>query len=167
MAAPAGFAGVCDRYAWACATGGIDRVAADRISGIATSINLRVNRTYREISDARQYKRREFWALPTALGGDCEDFALMKKRELIRAGVAPDRLRIATVLDRQRNPHAVLVVRTEAGDLVLDNLTNRVLTWDDTGYTFLRIQDPQSRGGWSMVMAGGLFAELARQRTGV
>ena len=78
VAAPAGFAGVCDRYAWACATGGIDRVAADRISGIATSINLRVNRTYREISDARQYKRREFWALPTALGGDCEDFALMK-----------------------------------------------------------------------------------------
>lgn len=166
VAAPAGFSGVCDRYSWACARGSQDRISADRITALAATVNLRVNRSFRQVSDARQYNRREYWALPTALGGDCEDFALMKKRELIRAGVAPDRLRIATVLDRQRNAHAVLVLRTDAGDVVLDNLTNRIVGWDETGYTFLRIQDPSAPGGWSMVMAGGLFAELSRQRAG-
>ncbi len=158
VAAPLGFDGVCDRYAWACA-----RSAAARVTGaeaklrLADRVNRAVNGQVREIADERQYRQREYWALPTARGGDCEDFALLKKRELIRAGIAPDNLRIATVLDRRRQAHAVLVLKTSAGDYVLDNLTTKLKPWDKTGYSFLRRQDPRSASGWALVMKGGIF----------
>lgn len=156
--APAGFHGVCDRYAWAC-----DRSSHATVHGtkaqleLATRINRSVNRQVREISDQRQYQRREYWALPTRRGGDCEDFALLKKRELQRAGIAPDRLLIATVLDRRRQAHAVLVLRTDDGDYVLDNLTSRIKPWNKTGYSFIRMQDPRAVSGWTVVLRGGIF----------
>ena len=156
--APAGFRGVCKRYAWAC-----DRSSHATVHGaeaqlaLANRINRAVNRQVREISDQRQYKRREYWALPTRRGGDCEDFALLKKRELQRAGIAADRLLIATVLDRRRQAHAVLVLRTDRGDYVLDNLTSRIKPWTKTGYSFIRMQDPSTTSGWTVVMRGGIF----------
>lgn len=163
VAAPSGFHGVCDRYAWACAR----RTAADaglddaaRLA-LAAEVNARVNRTVREISDQRQYRAAEVWALPTKRGGDCEDFALLKKRELIRRGVEPDRLLIATALTRKREAHAVLILRSDRGDLVLDNLTDRIRPWQATGYSFLRMQDPDAPGRWQMVLAGGIFGARA------
>ena len=77
-----------------------------------------------------------------------KDFALLKKRELIRAGIDPSKLLIATVLDRKRNAHAVLVYRSSQGDLVLDNLTNRIKPWSVTRYLFLRMQDPRQPRNW-------------------
>jgi predicted transglutaminase-like cysteine proteinase len=74
-------------------------------------------------------------------------------------GVAAERLLIATVLDRRQNPHAVLVLRTDRGDYVLDNLANRMMHWSDTGYTFLRMQNPKAPGQWVAVFAGGVFAD--------
>ena len=156
--APLGFNGVCSRYAWACSGSSQSRVSgAEATLQLARRINNSVNARVREVSDLRQYRREEYWSLPTALGGDCEDFALLKKRELIKAGVAPNQLLVATVLDRRRNAHAVLVVRTRAGDFVLDNLTNRIKPWDKTGYSFIRIQDPRAPSRWTLVLKGGLF----------
>ena len=51
----------------------------------------------------------------------------------------------------------MLVVRTDTGDFVLDNLTDRVLDWRKTGYTFLRMQNPQAPNRWSAVLAGGVL----------
>ena len=155
--APNGFAGVCARYAWACAKSGRNTSTPRDLMPLAKQVNFSINRQTREVSDEAQYARAEYWALPTARGGDCEDFALAKKRALIAKGVAPERLLIATVLDRQRNPHAVLVLRTDAGDFVLDNLTNRIVGWQQTGYTFLRMQNPKSPNRWSAVLKGGML----------
>lgn len=158
---PAGFRGICERYDWVCArrsAAARPMSDAERIE-LARGVNSHVNRTVREISDSRQYRRAEYWALPTARGGDCEDFALMKKHELIRRGVAPERLLIATALTRQRVPHAVLILRTGAGDLVLDNLTDRIRPWQDTGHSYLRIQDPREPRRWQMLLAGGMFGK--------
>jgi predicted transglutaminase-like cysteine proteinase len=124
---------------------------------LASRINRRVNRQVREISDQRQYRRSEHWSLPTARGGDCEDFALLKKRELIRHGVAPGRLLIATALTPRREAHAVLIVRTADGDFVLDNRTSEIKPWLATGYSFLRMQDPAAPERWRMILAGGMF----------
>lgn len=160
--APAGFHGVCDRYAWACANGyGARAVNETRLMEAAREVNLMMNRRYPEIADARQYDRAEFWALPTARGGDCEDFALAKKQELLARGVPTERLMIATVLDRKQQAHAVLVLRTAAGDMVLDNLTNRILPWEDTGYFFLRMQDPDRPATWNAVLTGGPGVQMA------
>lgn len=157
--APAGFNGVCQRYRWACDPGQGGGVTGKALFDVAATINASVNRRVREVADQRQYNRREYWALPTSIGGDCEDFALLKKQELLGKGVAAERLLIATVLDRRQNPHAVLVLRTDRGDYVLDNLTNRMMHWSDTGYTFLRMQNPKAPGQWVAVFAGGVFAD--------
>ncbi|WP_263734648.1 transglutaminase-like cysteine peptidase [Defluviimonas sp. WL0002] len=158
ISAPTGFGDVCDRYQWACATGRDDRMSAKTLLALAQDVNTKVNRRYRQVTDRRQYGTEEFWALPTAArGGDCEDFALAKKMALIEAGVSPARLLIATALNRKKELHAVLVLRTDAGDFVLDNLRNRISGWKDTGYTFLRMQDPNAPSRWQAVFAGGMF----------
>ena len=158
-APPAGAQALCRAYSWACAASG--QGAAPLTAGqvdLARAVSLRVNREVREISDRAQYGTDERWALPTRRGGDCEDFALEKKRRLVAAGLPPERLLLASVLDRRRDPHAVLVLRTGAGDLVLDNLDDRVVGWRATGYTFLRMQDPADPSGWVAVLDGGIFA---------
>jgi predicted transglutaminase-like cysteine proteinase len=156
VVAPVGFAGVCERYDWACA-GGTAGSGSDGLLTVARRVNAIVNGSVAEAEDDAQYGTDELWALPTARGGDCEDFALMKKHELILRGVPAGRLLIATVLDHDRQPHAVLVVRAEEGDYVLDNLTDRVVRWDRTGYSFIRIQDPRAPSRWAAVFAGGVF----------
>jgi predicted transglutaminase-like cysteine proteinase len=155
--APSGAAHLCATYDWACARTGQRIVIGERALEAIRAINLRANRSIRSISDMQQYRVAERWALPTARGGDCEDYAIYKKAALIKAGFPPDQLLIATVLDRKRQSHAVLVVRTGTQDLVLDNLSNRIVTWDKTGYTFLRLQDPRDPSRWVSVMAGGIM----------
>lgn len=157
VAAPAGATALCRTYPWSCA--GKRRRAALPSSAVALaeSVNRSVNRQVREITDIAQYRRQEHWALPTSRGGDCEDLALLKMRELLRRGVAPERLLMATAFDSRRGAHAVLILRTDRGDLVLDNLTDRILPWWKTGYSFLRMQNPNDKRGWVAVMAGGIF----------
>ena len=67
------------------------------------------------------------------------------------AARAPARGHRATSPPRR---HGVLVLRTDDGDLVLDNLRDRVLDWRRTGYRFLRMQDPRHPRGWITVLAG-------------
>lgn len=155
VAPPAGAQTLCKAYSWACAVSPSDRAVTSSQMQLVQSVNLQVNRSTRPIEDRRQYGEDERWAVPTSRGGDCEDYALAKKRELIRRGIAPQRLLIATVLDRKRNPHAVLVFRSDEGDLVLDNLTNRIRTWRETRYIFLRMQDPERPARWVNVFLGG------------
>lgn len=152
---PDGARTLCQTYAWACATSRSAQAFGAAQMKLVRRINAEVNRTTRQITDQSQYKRPEVWALPTRRGGDCEDFALLKKHKLIDAGIAPDRLLIATVLDTHFRGHAVLVVRTGQGDVVLDNLTSRILPWESTGYIFLKMQSPDIPGGWDAIIAGG------------
>ena len=157
VSAPAGASNLCGTYPWACQQSS----AAIRVSGgqldIAIRINRQLNRQVRSISDQSQYGRVEHWSLPTARGGDCEDFALIKKKRLIEAGLDPQMLLVSTVLDRNRNAHAVLVMRTAQGDFILDNLRDEVLHWRQTGYTFLRMQDPANPARWTAVIDGGIL----------
>ncbi|MEY4983240.1 MAG: hypothetical protein RIR62_1506 [Pseudomonadota bacterium] len=155
VAPPAGAAALCRTLPFACAGGQGAAVPATVMAEIAR-INRAANRIP-ALTDQAQYGRAEVWALPTARGGDCEDIVLLKKRALLRAGIAPDRLLIATVLDPNRAGHAVLILRAEAGDLVLDNLTDAILRWDRTGYAFLRVQDPAAPDRWVTSFAGGFL----------
>ncbi|MGL4281960.1 MAG: transglutaminase-like cysteine peptidase [Albidovulum sp.] len=155
--APAGAGGICTRYEWACARGnGLKMSDTDAIK-MARIVNGTVNRGIRPISDRAQYGVEENWTLPSSRGGDCEDLVLMKKKALIAKGMAPERLMIATVLDRNRGSHAVLVLRTAAGDYVLDTLVSTIKPWRATGYSFLRMQDPKAPSRWNAIFAGGIF----------
>ncbi|WP_170413403.1 transglutaminase-like cysteine peptidase [Ruegeria atlantica] len=145
---PSGAQQLCRQYAWACASKASASMSSQQEMRIIQRINRQVNATTRAVTDQSQYSTTERWALPTSRGGDCEDFALLKKRDLIRAGVDPNKLLIATVLDTRRNAHAVLVYRSAQGDLVLDNLTNQIKPWSATRYLFLRMQDPSQPRNW-------------------
>lgn len=159
ISAPAGFHGICSRYNWVCAQSAQAGHGNDATIVLAKTINLQINRQVREIDDQAQYGKTEHWALPTDRGGDCEDLVLLKKKMLIARGVPSQSLLIATVLDRKLNSHAVLILRTRAGDLVLDNLTNRIVNWKKTGYTFLKLQNPNALRKWDAVIAGGVVAD--------
>ena len=153
---PPGAVGICSRYGWACQRGAVAAASGD-IMGLADRVNREVNRRVRPTSDQAQYGRVEYWTLP-GKRGDCEDYALEKKRVLMQAGVRGDQLLLATALDRSGGAHAVLVLRTGSGDYVLDNLTDRIKPWGQTGYTFLRMQDPAAPQQWRALFAGGIFA---------
>lgn len=145
---PSGAQHLCRTYRWACAGQASVSLSGQQEMQLVQRINRHINASTPEVADQIQYKVLERWALPTPQGGDCEDFALLKKRELIRAGVSPNKLFIATVLDTQRNAHAVLIYRSAQGDLVLDNLTNQIKPWKATRYLFLRMQDPRQPKRW-------------------
>lgn len=157
VSAPGGAAGLCAKYSWACASGTSAAAFGAAQMEMAVKINRAANARIRPVTDLVQYNAAENWAMPTARGGDCEDYALYKKAKLIEAGVSPDRLLLATVLDRKGDSHAVLVLRTDTADLVLDNLRGAVKRWDETGYTFLRMQDPRDPARWVATMAGGML----------
>lgn len=150
---PSGAKQLCRQYSWACSTKASVSMSYQQEMRIIQRVNRKVNATTRSVTDRSQYRTAERWALPTSRGGDCEDFALLKKRDLIRAGVDPSKLLIATVLDTKRNSHAVLVYRSAAGDLILDNLTNQIKPWSATRYLFLRMQNPSRPSSWVGVYA--------------
>lgn len=157
--APSGFVGLCNRYAWVCKATNASGLKANDKLVLAKQINRSVNRQVREVEDRAQYGVEEHWALPTSRGGDCEDLVLLKKKLLLERGVPSQSLLIATVLDKKLNSHAVLVMRTARGDVVLDNLTNQILPWKKTGYTFLKLQNPNALSRWEAVLAGGVIAD--------
>ncbi len=157
VSSPAGANNLCARYGWACSRSAAPRPISGQDLDLAIRLNRQINRQVVSISDQGQYGRAEHWALPTARGGDCEDFALIKKKRLIEAGLDPQMLLISTVLDRDRNAHAVLIMRTGQGDFVLDNLRDEVLHWRQTGYTYLRMQDPANPTRWTAVIDGGIL----------
>lgn len=78
------------------------------------------------------------WEVGPAFG-DCNDYALTKRSRLIRLGVPPGALRLAITATRSGASHAILVVRTSAGDIVLDNLSGTVKTLARSGYAIKTI----------------------------
>lgn len=94
-------------------------------------VNQWVNRAIAYVGDDRNYRQRDFWATAEqtiARGkGDCEDFAILKMQMLRAAGVDPERMKLVLLRDLAANAdHAFLLVQTDAGKLVLDNVTDRL-----------------------------------------
>mgnify|MGYP001419278888 CR=1 FL=1 len=111
------------------------------------NINARINAAIRPMSDLDIYGRDEVWTYPDGVG-DCEDYVLLKRHLLMEDGIPASALLITVVRKPDGEGHAVLTVRTDRGDLVLDNLTSTVKLWSDTGYNFLKRQSTTHSGRW-------------------
>lgn len=111
-------------------------------------LNAEINARILYMTDEDHYGLSEFWAYPDNNIGDCEDYALEKRRLLAMSGISLANLPIAVVRTKGGIGHAVLIVRTDKGDLVLDNATDEIEFWHETGYTFLKMQDPTHTGYW-------------------
>lgn len=116
------------------------------ILSVAT-VNTMVNARIKARSDMNIYGIEERWAYP-ASEGDCEDFALLKRRLLAAEGIDLANLLMTVVLRPDGEGHAVLTLRTTQGDFILDNLEWRVLPWTETPYTFLKRQSSADPGRW-------------------
>jgi predicted transglutaminase-like cysteine proteinase len=114
-------------------------------------VNYTVNTTIRPETDLEQYGVEEFWAYPVT-AGDCEDYALLKRRTLMEKGMSASDLLITVVLQPNGEGHAVLTVRTDRGDFILDNMRNKVLLWSDTEYTYLKRQASDNPGQWIKII---------------
>lgn len=110
-------------------------------------VNNTVNTMITPKTDMDIWGKEEVWSFPSDVG-DCEDYVLEKRRELMRVGVPAGALLITVVRQRNGDGHAVLTVHTSNGDYILDNLEPRILAWTDTDYTFLKRQSVRNSGAW-------------------
>ncbi len=115
---------------------------------LLAAVNATVNAAVKPMNDIDIYGKDEVWAYPDNGVGDCEDYVLEKRRELARQGLSLSNLLITVVRKPDGEGHAVLTVRTGNGDFILDNLTDAVLQWDQTGYRFLKRQASNHTGRW-------------------
>jgi predicted transglutaminase-like cysteine proteinase len=119
-------------------------------------VNRKVNGRIRSVSDSEAYGVSDFWALALdrpGRFGDCEDYVLEKRRELMRRGYSDKVLSIALVRTRWGQDHAVLLVNTDRGEMVLDSLSPWISPWHETGYSWTSRQSPLDPSVWIAVSA--------------
>jgi predicted transglutaminase-like cysteine proteinase len=114
---------------------------------LIATVDAQVNAAIQPETDLEVYGKDEVWAYPKT-AGDCEDYVLLKRKILMNKGISPANLLITVVRKRDGEGHAVLTVRTQHGDYILDNLTDDVLAWEDTDYRFLKRQSSEHTGRW-------------------
>ncbi len=124
---------------------------------VLLDVNYTVNTTIKPMTDMELYGVEEKWAYPT-YAGDCEDYVLLKRKMLMQKGFHPSDLLITVVLQPNGDGHAVLTVRTDRGDFILDNMRNKVLLWADTEYTYLKRQADNDPGRWVKLQDGRTMA---------
>jgi predicted transglutaminase-like cysteine proteinase len=148
---PYGFVRFCDAEPQEClATGSYDarfKATPERLSDL-DEINREVNHAIDPATDAEIYGVNEWWAMPD-VRGDCEDFALLKRRKLIERGWPSGALLMTVVRDEKNEGHAILTARTSQGDFVLDNKSEYVRLWSQTPYHFVMRQSSMDPKVWS------------------
>jgi predicted transglutaminase-like cysteine proteinase len=111
-------------------------------------INKWVNDTIKPITDLDHWGVVERWNYPDDGYGDCEDYVLLKRRMLMQAGWPRQALLITVVRDKRGDGHAVLTVKTDKGEFILDNQHEDILLWSETGYRFVKRQSQTDPNVW-------------------
>ncbi len=148
---PIGYVTFCRENQAECRPG---RRFADRIQLTAAKfqeieeVNSAVNAAVAPITDIELYGKPEVWTYPAANKGDCEDYVLLKRRMLVQRGYPESTLLITVVRDENNEGHAVLTVRTDGGDFVLDNKRREIVRWAETPYTFVKRQSDKNPLVW-------------------
>jgi predicted transglutaminase-like cysteine proteinase len=117
------------------------------------AVNRRVNQSIRLVSDLDHWGVSERWDYPTDGKGDCEDLALLKRKMLLAAGLPRQALLMTAVYNQRGEGHAILMVKTDRGDFVLDSARSQIVAWDATGYRYVMRQSQENPNDW--VYLGG------------
>ena len=130
---------------------------------------VRVNRSVNEriipMTDFDHYGVVEKWTFPDDGYGDCEDYVLLKQRMLMDAGWPRQALLITVVRDQKGEGHAVLTVKTDKGEFILDNQYPDILLWSETSYRFVKRQSQRDPNNWvSLGDARPAYATSATSR---
>lgn len=153
---PSGYAAFCKRDPSDCAVGEgeADQIAfAPAVWDKLQAANVSVNTAIKPMEDEIHYGRVDYWTIPKDGYGDCEDYALAKRKVLADAGISRRALRIAVAQLPSGEAHAVLTIATDRGDYVLDNRSNEILPWRDAGLVWVARQMP-GQAAWVILGTG-------------
>lgn len=121
------------------------------------AVNRAVNRAIRPVSERPGHDR---WRIAPDTG-DCEDYALTKKLALMAKGWPAAELRFATVLTETAEHHAVLLVDSARGPMMLDNRSDRIRPLAEAergGYVLLAVEGAGPGGAWKMMPEAAIAA---------
>lgn len=121
---------------------------------LIVDVNNVVNTTIKPMTDMQQYGVEDYWTYPDSGYGDCEDYAMLKRRKLMEKGIPAGDLLMTVVRQTDGDGHAVLTVHTDHGDFILDNLDPRVRLWSQTDYRYLKRQSETNSGAWVSIEDG-------------
>lgn len=159
--APMAYTMFCMRYADECKPkprarmvfrGGATRLTKQRIADLI-EVNASVNRSIVPQRNERGLAGEEWLINPAR--GDCNDYAVSKRHELLARGWPMRNLLLSEVVTSWGEHHLVLVVRAEGGDVVLDNLNAQIRSWSQARYRWVRMQTPANPDHWAAVAQVG------------
>ena len=104
-----------------------DQKFYDKLTLVNKSVNSQI--TYNE--DIVTYRKADYWASAQETlrrgWGDCEDYAILKYKLLLKLGVPAKSMSLVVLKDTSRNLyHAVLAISTSKGNFILDNVRDVV-----------------------------------------
>jgi predicted transglutaminase-like cysteine proteinase len=148
---PIGWVQFCEERPWECKVEA--REARDvQLTKVAFKeldrVNRYVNDHVKPMTDLEHYGVIEKWTYPEDGYGDCEDYVLLKRRMLMQLGWPREALLITVVRDKKGDGHAVLTVRSDKGEFILDNQEAEILPWSDTGYRYVKRQSQSDPNVW-------------------
>jgi predicted transglutaminase-like cysteine proteinase len=149
--APIGWVEFCVEYKSECATRRStprDIVLTSKTWSDLVKVNAWVNDSIKAVTDVEHWGVVERWSLGEDGYGDCEDYALLKRRMLMQAGWPREALLMTVVRDKKGDGHAVLTVKTNRGEFILDNQETQILAWNKTGYRFVKRQAQSDQNAW-------------------
>ena len=131
---PYGWVDFCNRHSEECTLGKLKPmdVRLTRQSWkVLNEINNKVNNAIEPISNLDHWGTTlDHWDYPVDGKGDCKIYALFKRKLLIDRGFPRQALLMTIVRDLNGEGHAVLTVKTDHGDFVLDNLSDEIRAVD-------------------------------------
>jgi predicted transglutaminase-like cysteine proteinase len=111
------------------------------------AVNRAVNNRIKPITDLKHWGVIDRWDFPDDGLGDCEDYQLLKRKLLADRGLPRRAMRMTVVRDSRGEGHAVLMIRTDRGDFILDNQRAAILPWKSTRYVFVK-REGQTSQAW-------------------
>jgi predicted transglutaminase-like cysteine proteinase len=148
---PIGWTQFCETYKGACDTKPLpprDVVLDDKAWQELNQVNDRVNHTIKPLTDMDHYGMIQWWRYPDDGAGACHSYALEKRRLLMQAGWPRQALLMTIVHEADGEGHAVLTVKTDRGEFILDNLTDDILLWSKTPYRYYKRQSQDDPNVW-------------------
>jgi predicted transglutaminase-like cysteine proteinase len=124
------------------------KLTPQRVQDLVT-VNAQVNSTIRPEPNLAGLAGERWLIAPSS--GDCNDYAVTKRHDLIARGWPAQSLLLAEVVTNWGEHHLVVVIRTTTADLVIDNLNANIKPWTRTNYTWVRIQTPDNPMYWAKV----------------
>lgn len=121
-------------------------------------INAKVNRSIRPEPNTAGLAAEKWLVAPQS--GECHDYAVTKRHDLIARGWPARALLLAEVIVANGEHHLVLVIRTNEGDLVADNLNANIRNWSKIDYQWVRIQTPANPLYWTKLTRTTVYAQL-------